>query len=144
MSFLKNYFKPNASRKNLSSDTTAEKTEKAESPQTPVNSNFTSQNGSKSGLVYPHGDFREGRTHEAVVDIKYDVMVNWLQQQQLESMWSSGGVDEGVILKKRASEFVACPADLADERGGIFDAIKLLNVKVWNQYRNVDFIHVFL
>ena len=136
MSFLKHYFKPEVKsahkKANKGSESTlpSDSVPDGEATSASENGALSSRFDSRPASMYPQGDFREGRTHEAVVDIKYDVMVNWLQQQQMEYMWSSGGPQEGVVLKKRANQFVACPPDLADERGGLFDAIKLLNVKV--------------
>lgn len=64
------------------------------------------------------------------MEIKSEVMVNWLHQQQLEMMFTNGGRDEGVILKKVRDNYISCPSDLSEERGGLFDAIRKLNVKV--------------
>lgn len=65
-----------------------------------------------------------------LVELKTDVMCNWLHQQQLEKMWSSGRRGEGVLLKKARDNYMCCPKDLQVERKGIFDAVKNLNVKV--------------
>ena len=56
-------------------------------------------------------------------------MVNYLHQQQLEKMWSNGGIEEGVMLKKARDEFACSPKDLRQQREGFFDAVKQLNVK---------------
>jgi hypothetical protein len=65
-----------------------------------------------------------------LAELKTDVMCNWLHQQQAEKMWSSNGQGEGVMLKKARDEYMCCPQDLQAERGGLFDAVKKLNVKV--------------
>lgn len=65
-----------------------------------------------------------------MIDMKCEVMANWLQQQQTENSWSFGGPNEGVVLKRRAHDFIACPATLARHRNGYFDAIRQFNVKV--------------
>ena len=57
-------------------------------------------------------------------------MVNWLYAQQFENMWSSGGVEEGVVLKKAKDSYTSCPAELSMIRGRLFDAVQRLNVKV--------------
>ncbi len=67
---------------------------------------------------------------ENIVEIKSDVMVNWLYQQQSEMMFSLGGKDEGVVLKKYRDSYTCCPTELRDERGGLFDAVRRLNVRV--------------
>lgn len=84
---------------------------------------------SRPASLYPAGDFRNSALEE-IIDIKCDVMVNWLHQQQLESMWSSGGPGEGVVLKKTRDNFTCCPSELAECRGDFFDAIRALNVRV--------------
>lgn len=78
---------------------------------------------------YPDGDFRNSSMAD-LVELKTDIMCNWLQQQQAEKMWSSNGRGEGVMLKKARDEYMCCPNDLQAERGGLFDAVKRLNVKV--------------
>ena len=64
------------------------------------------------------------------MEIKADVMVNWLHQQQLERMWTNGGQGEGVILKKNRDNFTSCPQELQHYRGDLFDAVQKLNVRV--------------
>ena len=64
------------------------------------------------------------------MEIKCDVMVNWLHAQQLENMWSNGGIEEGVVLKRAKDSYTSCPAELSMIRGRLFDAVQRLNVKV--------------
>lgn len=80
---------------------------------------------------YPPGDFRNN-TAEEIRDMKCDVMVNWLYQQQMEMLWTAGGPDEGVLLKKARGEYACCPADMAemDQELGFYQAIEMLNVRV--------------
>ena len=85
--------------------------------------------GSRPASIYPLGDFRNANL-ESIAEIKSDVMVNWLYQQQLEMMYTAGGRGEGVILKKYRDSYTCCPAYLRDERGGLFDAVRKLNVRV--------------
>lgn len=85
--------------------------------------------GSRPTSIYPEGDFRNAAAND-ILEIKCDVMVNWLHQQQLESMWTNCGVGEGVVLKKIKDRYTACPSDLAETRGDLFDAVRALNVKV--------------
>ena len=79
--------------------------------------------------AYPMGDFRNNDSAE-IVDLKVEMMCNWLNQQQLEKMWSSGRADEGVLLKKYRGDYVACPEDLRNKEGGIFEAVSRMNVRV--------------
>jgi hypothetical protein len=78
---------------------------------------------------YPDGDFRNSSMAD-LVELKTDVMCNWLHQQQAEKMWSNNGRGEGVMLKKARDDYICCPKDLQAERDGLFDAVKKLNVKV--------------
>lgn len=67
-----------------------------------------------------------------LVELKADVMCNWLHQQQVEKMWSSSGPGEGVMLKKARDDYMCCPKDLQAERDGFFQAVRKLNVKASN------------
>jgi len=78
---------------------------------------------------YPVGDFRNNEKDE-LRDIKCDVMVNWLYQQQMEMLWTAGAADEGVVLKKARGTYTCCPADVMEEPFGFFKAVEMLNVKV--------------
>jgi hypothetical protein len=91
--------------------------------------NQKSSNTSLSGRSYPYGDFRNSPAPQ-LMDIKADVMANWLHQRQQERMWASNGWDEGVILKKARDDYVSCPTYLLQQRDGFFDSVKSLNVKV--------------
>jgi len=48
-------------------------------------------------------------------DIKHEVMVNYLYQQQCSHLWVSDGSGEieGVLLRKAKSQYMACPPQLA-------------------------------
>jgi hypothetical protein len=65
-------------------------------------------------------------------------MVSWLYSQQEEKLWNTGGMEEGVMLKKSRGEYTCSPADLADEPNGFYASIQALNVKVMH----ADFEHV--
>lgn len=84
---------------------------------------------SASGPAYPTGDFRNNPT-PLVMDLKADIMANWLYHRQQENMWTHSGWDEGVVLKKAKDDYVCCPSDLLQRRGGFYDSVKKLNVKV--------------
>jgi len=85
--------------------------------------------GSRPVSLYPVGDFRNSQS-EDINEIKCDVMVNWLYQQQMERLWTAGGHDEGVVLKKSRAAYTCCPADIVEEPYGFFKAIETLNVRV--------------
>lgn len=48
-------------------------------------------------------------------DIKHEVMVNYLYQQQCSRLWVSdgNGVLEGVVVRKTADKYMSCPPELA-------------------------------
>lgn len=48
-------------------------------------------------------------------DIKHEVMVNYLYQQQCSHLWVSdgNGVLEGVVVRKSADKYMSCPPELA-------------------------------
>lgn len=72
---------------------------------------------------------RSGRGND-MNDVKCDVMVNYLHQQQEERFWTSRSVEEGVVLKKSRGVYTCCPAELADRRNGFLEAVEQLNVRV--------------
>jgi hypothetical protein len=49
-------------------------------------------------------------------DIKHEVMVNYLYQQQCSHLWVSNGSGEveGVLVRKAKGHYVACPLQLED------------------------------
>ncbi|KAI9841998.1 MAG: hypothetical protein M1838_003325 [Thelocarpon superellum] len=63
-------------------------------------------------------------------DIKHEVMVNYLYQQQCSQMWVSdqSGHLEGVLLRKSRGNYMACPPDLASSE--FLRACSVLNVHV--------------
>lgn len=89
----------------------------------------TPTSSSNRSSYYPNGDFRNAPKKE-ILDVKIDVMVNWLHQRQMQKMWYNGGLEQGVILKKSRDEFVCCPNELSEVPGGFRDAVKSLNVRV--------------
>jgi hypothetical protein len=79
--------------------------------------------------LYPVGDFRNS-PRESILDVKADVTLSWLYQQQLENLWTQGVPNEGVVLKKSRGSFTCCPDTLKNERDGVFDQVKAMNVRV--------------
>lgn len=98
------------------------------SPSTPTKAR-TAQGPGRKSFLYPEGDFRNSSTPE-LRDLKADMMCNWLHQQQLEKMWSTNGIDEGVMLKKAKEDYRCAPEDLRSRPDGFFAAVQRLNVKV--------------
>ena len=63
-------------------------------------------------------------------DIKHEVMVNYLYQQQCSHLWVSDGSGEieGVLLRKARGEYLACPPQLGTSP--FSHACAALNVQV--------------
>jgi hypothetical protein len=63
-------------------------------------------------------------------DIKHEVMVNYLYQQQCSQLWvgDSSGEIEGVLLRKSRGQYMACPPQLGQSPFAI--ACTALNVQV--------------
>ncbi|KAK5031090.1 hypothetical protein LTS07_004825 [Exophiala sideris] len=79
-------------------------------------------------LLHRESDFRNSSTTE-LRELKTDMMCNWLHQQQLERMWSTNGIEEGVMLKKAKDDYKCAPEDLRSRPDGLFAAVQKLNVK---------------
>ena len=96
---------------------------------TPPSQGTSSESSSASRPVslYPAAEFANTRD---LNDIKCDVMVNWLYQQQMERLWTAGGTDEGVVLKKSRGAYTCCPEDIIDNADGFVNSIRALNVRV--------------
>lgn len=93
----------------------------------PTSSSF--QSNSRPTSSYPQGDFRNS-AYDEILDIKSDVMVNYLHQQQLERMWTIDNPIEGVVLKKSRANYTCSPEILHKEVGGFFDMVAAMNVRV--------------
>jgi hypothetical protein len=63
-------------------------------------------------------------------DIKHEVMVNYLYQQQCSHLWVSDGSGEieGVLLRKARGQYMACPPQLVNSPFAM--ACTTLNVQV--------------
>lgn len=99
-----------------------------------------SLNATHRAPLYPVGDFRNSSLPD-INQMKTEIMCIYLHQQQLKKMWSNGGQGEGVLLKRSRNEYHCCPPDLQLHRGGIYDAVKGLSVRVgaiasrsWHHY----------
>ncbi|KAI9892012.1 MAG: hypothetical protein M1814_002207 [Vezdaea aestivalis] len=83
---------------------------------------------SRPASIYPDGDFRNGGDDE-ILEIKSDMMVNYIYQDLVERMWTSEGPGEGVVLKKKRRNYVCCPRTLETDEYPFFDAIRDMNVR---------------
>jgi hypothetical protein len=79
--------------------------------------------------IFPAGDARNGND-EALLDIRTDMMVNWLYEQQLRKQYATG-MDpfEGVVLKKARGSFTCCPSAMAEVPGSLFNVVVQMNVR---------------
>lgn len=84
---------------------------------------------SRPASLYPPGEVGS-RSYDDLSEIKSDVMVTWLYQQQVEKMWTFSDHEEGVILKKARGTYTSCPSDIMAEPSGFFQAVQELNVRV--------------
>lgn len=76
---------------------------------------------------------RSARSHQSSVfldEIKHEVMVNYLYQQQCSQLWVSDGSGEveGVLLRKSRGVYMACPPQLGNS--AFAQACAALNVQV--------------
>lgn len=126
---LLSYVKPSKAKKEEPAHAAPEVSEKEENAVAPAATPGTATPGwSRPASIAPADQYRNSQSD--LHEIKCDVMVNWLYQQQMERLWTAGGVDEGVVLKKNRSEYTCCPGDMIDEPYGFFKAVETLNVRV--------------
>ncbi len=73
---------------------------------------------------------RSGNSSMFLDDIKHEVMVNYLYQQQCSHLWVSDGSGEiqGVLLRKSRGQYMACPPQLGTSP--FAQACAALNVQV--------------
>ena len=74
--------------------------------------------------------FRSNHSSTVVDEIKHEVMVNYLYQQQCSQLWVSDGSGEieGVLLRKSRGHYMACPSQLGSTSFAM--ACAALNVQV--------------
>lgn len=135
MGGLKSYFHPAGSKgRDGKNGAAATQTTTVEMTTTPPQGSLSiprrnSLTHSRRSSQYPQGDFRNSAIEE-VLDIKSDVMVNFLHQQQMEKLWTSHMPSEGVVLKKSRGNYTCSPDILRREIDGLFDQVVTMNVKV--------------
>ena len=136
MNAFKTYLKPHKKAKEPEPTKPMEMSNTVASPLGGSGSGTPRYSLSRPASLYPTGDFRNSAMDD-IRDIKADVMINWLHQQQLEKMWGNGGQSEGVVLKKSRDNYTCCPPELANYQGDFFDAVRALNVRVRNLFNMV-------
>lgn len=106
------YFKaPKRALKLAAPENPAETVEDEKPPRAP----YAQQPGYGSSRASLSDSVRtRSRPQSLMEDIKHEVMVNYLFQQQCARMWCGDGSGqfEGVLVRKTRSSYLACPPDL--------------------------------
>jgi len=124
-------------QKSSSAPESSEKRETRESPDgstqmelQPPTSRFNSSRNSFSN--------RSTRSSTFLDDIRHEVMVNYLYQQQCSMLWVSdgSGMVEGVLLRKAKNMYMACPPGLGETPFAA--ACAALNVQVRSFFSTIN------
>jgi hypothetical protein len=95
-------------------------------PMSNLQSSANSRRGSVRSSYNPGG-----LSSEALNDLKADMTCNWIYEEQIKRRWiTSFSPGEGVVIKKSANSYACFPPTLAQIRGGFFDNVVELNVRV--------------
>lgn len=127
---FKNYLKP----KKAAAEKSVEQEPMSEKPTSFQGAQGMSAVGTPRNLGSSRASIAPSTRSSTMVDeIKHEVMVNYLHQQQCGHMWvaDGSGVLEGVLLKKYRGEYLACPPDLVNSM--FAEACRALNVQVRNR-----------
>ncbi len=90
----------------------------------------TSRSGSRVGsMIFPRGDSRNDDA-DTVSELRNDMMVNWLYEQQLRKQYATG-MDpyEGAVLKKSRGNFTCCPPHMAGIPHSLYAVVSDMNVR---------------
>lgn len=140
MNAIRGYFQPASKKTSKPKKPSSKKEKDAEKLPAPVEMTATplgsgsstprrSPLTSRPSSIFPDGDFRNA-PKEGILDIKADIMVNWLHQRQQEKIWCAEGArGEGVVLKQGRDHFKCAPESLKNQ-STFFDQIVAMNVRV--------------
>ncbi|KAK4453763.1 glycosyl transferase family group 2-domain-containing protein [Podospora aff. communis PSN243] len=79
--------------------------------------------------IFPAGDERNNDA-DALNEVRSDMMVNWLYEQQLRKQYATGEDPfEGVVLKKSRGNFTCCPPHMAAIPDSLFAMVREMNVR---------------
>jgi len=79
--------------------------------------------------IFPAGDHRNTDV-DALNEVRNDMMVNWLYEQQLRKQYATGDDPfEGVVLKKSRGNFTCCPPHMAAIPESLFAMVSQMNVR---------------
>lgn len=126
---IKNYFKPKAAKGQPAPEPVPQMSEKP--PVLAGNSMEMSATGTPRNMSSRASIAPSTRSSYYVDEIKHEVMVNYLHQQQCSHMWVDdmrSGEREGVLLRKSRNNYLACPPDLVHSHLAM--AIGQLNCQV--------------
>lgn len=103
--------------------------ETATAQSTAKNSPNTSRAPSLRHSFLPAHDARN-RDSDTINEIRNDMMVNWIYEQQLRKQYASG-MDpyEGVVLKRARGNFTCCPPQMAAIPESLFAVVSQMNVR---------------
>jgi hypothetical protein len=135
---ISNYFKASASQAPPAGPS-ADRQQKTQSPpasekpSSPAGNDMELQPPSKFSSRPQSISARSTRSNMSSMmldEIKHEVMVNYLYQQQCSHLWVSDGSGEveGVLLRKSRGHYMACPPELGNSALAV--ACAALNVQV--------------
>ncbi|KAI9670489.1 MAG: hypothetical protein M1817_004356 [Caeruleum heppii] len=144
MKAFKGYFRPAASKRRQEPPTPLPSTQirDAPSPQRQITHGSKLSSSEGSLTVYPLGDFRNSSAVN-MLDMKTEMMAQYLWEAQRKKMWSTGHGDEGVMLKKERGSYTCVPKSLISDKDGLFPAVQAMNVRAAMTVRT-NFIKIIL
>lgn len=96
-------------------------------PDAPVwPGSLASARGSTTDVSNPLGGLN-GATY---LDVKCEVMAQWLHSKQEEKIWTSGEPGEGVLVKKHKGSYAFSPPTLIEDGSGLYESVTQLNARV--------------
>jgi hypothetical protein len=128
---LKNYFKAGKGDAEKKPEAPAnEMSEISEKPLAPPRQTHSGLSTPRNGLLSSGASIAPSTRSGFMDDIKHEVMVNYLFQQQCARLWvgDGSGEVEGVLLRKFKGSYLACPPSLSTSTFAM--ACAALNVPV--------------
>ncbi|OIW23665.1 hypothetical protein CONLIGDRAFT_585920 [Coniochaeta ligniaria NRRL 30616] len=82
----------------------------------------------RQSAIFPSLDATNSRI--SLIDIKNDMMVKWLYEQQLRKQYASGdNTFEGVVLKRARGDFTCCPPQMNLIPNSLYAMVTQMNVR---------------
>lgn len=141
-----NYFKASSASEAPAAGASADRQHKTQSPSVSEKPPSSFRAGNEMELQPPSKfssrpqsisarSTRSNMSSMMLDEIKHEVMVNYLYQQQCSQLWVSDGSGEveGVLLRKARGHYMACPPELGDSALAV--ACAALNVQVGSTCR---------